>query len=1120
MPLQFIFGNSGSGKTHYLYQHVIEESMKHPQMNYLILVPEQFTMQTQRDLCMMHPCGGIMNIDVLSFGRLAYRIFEETGANSRHVLDDEGKNLILRKIAADYEDELRILRGNLKKQGYISEVKSVISEFTQYGIGFEELDEFMEHLEPTSPLYFKLQDIRRLYEEFEKYLADRYITKEELLDVLSDAVPQSELLKKSVVVLDGFTGFTPIQNRLLGELMKSCKKVMITVVMDEREDPFTFRHPYQLFALSKQMVTGLVKIAGELWIPIEEHLELYGHPLPRFRNNPELDFLEANLFRSSMIQYSYEPVAVSLHTVRNPKAEADFVASQIRKLVREQGYRYRDIAVISSEMNVYASHFETSFDSYQIPVFMDHKKSILLNAFVDYLRCLLGMVSQGFTYDSVFRFLRTGLTEFAQDEVDLLDNYVRALGIRGYKKWQQAWVRKTRDTEGEKLELLNGMRVRFVEKIDALVLILRQHSKTVKDITVAVYEYLVKEQMQERLKEWETRLQDQGELALSKEYSQIYRIVIELFDKFVELLGDEKIALSDYCELLDAGLEEARVGVIPPSLDQVVIGDVQRTRIKNVKALFFVGANDSLLPGKMKQGGLLSEKEREHFQKQNLSLTPGAKEQIYIQQFYLYMNLTKPEEHLYITYSKVSADGQSLRPAYLIPEFRKLYPSLKVIDEEIKGLKEREITPKTGLSILAAGLSDRRCGLDNEWKELYSWYKKDAKEMNIWLNKLLDAGFFNKESSQLSAADARFLYGDEERVSVTRLERFATCAYNHFLTYGLKLKEREEYQFEAMDLGNIAHQAMERFSIHAETLGDSWTEMDEEVRAKLVEQSVEESIVDYGNTVLYSTSRNEYMVSRIKKLIYRSVWALTAQMEKSDFKPAEYELKFGSGKIDRVDICEDADKIFVKVTDYKTGSKSFDITSFYYGLQMQLPVYLNAAVDWQKEKQPAKEIIPAGFFYFRMKDPIVDKEKDETALETRILKELKLDGLVNVDDGVIDHLERDLNGASNFIPVGKNKDGSFRKDSKVLEAEDFLTLLEYTRKKSASLKSSIFSGEVDAAPYVLGKDAGCDYCGYRDICGFDQALEGYESRNFEKYSQEEVVEKMKQELGSSKKEGA
>lgn len=1104
MSLQFIFGNSGAGKSHYLYDYIVQESMAHPDTNYLVLVPEQFTMQTQKDLCMAHPRHGIMNIDVLSFVRLSHRIFEETGRETKRVLDDEGKNLILRKIAGKYEDELKVLRGNLKKQGYISEVKSVISEFTQYGIGFEELDAFLETLEPESYLAYKLGDIRKVYEGFETYLSDRYITKEELLDMLSDAVPDSAILKDSVVALDGFTGFTPVQNRLLGELLKVCRKVIVTVEMDEREDAFTYRHPYQLFAISKQMVTSLVKIAGECQVPVEEPIYLYEKPTMRFRENPMLGFLEEELFRYTGRKYAGEG-AITIHATRTPKEEGEFVAAEIRRLVREHGYRYRDIAVIVSDMNAYADFLEKQCKAYEVPFFMDHKKSILLNAFVEYVRSLLAMAEQNFSYESVFRFLRTGMSGFTREEVDKMENYVLALGLRGYKKWQGAWVRRTAGMEEEDLAELNHLRVCFVEKIDGLVTILKKRNKTVKDVTLAVYEFFRQEQLQEQIQEMEMKFQNEGELALAKEYSQIYRIVIELFDKFVELLGEERISLKEYCELLDAGLEEAKVGVIPPSLDQVVIGDMQRTRLNNLKVLFFVGANDTFLPGKLGQGGLLTERDREKFAGQKLALSPGAKEKTYIQKFYLYMNLTKPSEKLILSFAKTSSDGKALRPAYLIQDLQRMFPEVVIQEEEKKTLAERELNRMRGARELAAGLRDRISGLSDEWKELYTWYMADENR-KAQVKKILDAAFYRNEAEWLTKETARDLYGDLSRASVTRLERFASCAYAHFLSYGLRLSERESYQFESMDLGNIAHQAMERFAHRVEKTQKEWTELSEDVRNLLIEESVEESIVDYGNTVLYSTARNEYMITRIKRLLKRSVWALTKQLEKGDFRPSGFEMKFGSGKIDRVDLCKDEGTVYVKVIDYKTGMRAFDITAFYYGLQLQLPVYMNAAMNVIQKQYPQEDVVPAGIFYYRMQDPFVEKEKNDIVLEEKLLEKLKLDGLINADDAVMQHLERDLMGSSNLYPVSRNKNGSLGAYSKVLNPEVFQSLLEYTKEKETELKEGIASGETEAAPYVLGNNSGCDYCTYRDICGFDTEVEGYRYRSLEKHSLDEVVE--------------
>ena len=1111
MSLQFIFGNSGSGKSHYLYRYIVEESIRHPDRNYLVLVPEQFTMQTQRDLCAAHPRGGIMNIDVLSFGRLAHRIFEETGGDHIPVLDDEGKNLILRRIAGRYEDELKVLGGNLKKQGYISEVKSVISEFTQYGVDFERLDSFMETVSPDSYLYYKLQDIRKVYEGFEDYLSEKYITKEEMLDVLSSVVPGSVILKDSVVAMDGFTGFTPVQNRLIGELLRVCSKVMLTVTMDSREDPFVYRHPYQLFGLSKQMVTSLMQTAAETGAELDDPVYLYEVPPYRFRDNKAMAFVESEIFRYSGRTFEGEQDSVSLHEARNPSTEARYVAEEIRRLVREEGWRYRDIAVIASDMNVYADALEKACGSLDIPVFMDYKKSILLNSFVEYLRSLLNMAEQNFTYESVFRHLRTGLCGFTSDETDRMENYVVALGIKGYRKWQQAWVRRTPLTDEEELQALNHLRVEFVEKTSSLMAILKQRKKTVRDITLAVYDYLVQEKMQEKLSDMEKQFQDQGELALAKEYSQVYRIAMELFDKFVELLGEEPISLKEYCELLDAGLEEAKVGVIPPSLDQVVIGDVERTRIRDIRALFFVGANDTLLPGNTGSGGLLSQRDREQFQKEKIALSPGPKEKLYTQKFYLYMNLTKPTQRLYLSWAKVSGEGKTLRPAYLIQDIRRLFPDLKTVDEEKRPLEQRELTRKTGIGELAEGLSMRNAGLDSQWKELYTWFARDEKSSPA-VDQMLRAGFRRQNGERLGRETAGQLYSGPEYVSVTRLEQFASCAYAHFLNYGLRLTDREEYGFEAMDLGNIAHQALERFARKAEKEKLNWVSMPEEKREELIRESVEESVIDYGNTVLFSSARNEYMIQRITTLIRRSVWALTRQLEKGDFVPSGYEFRFGSGKIDRIDTCEDEDRVYVKVTDYKTGMKTFDITSFYHGLQMQLPVYLNAALEAEKKKHPGKEVLPAGIFYYRIQDPFVKREDSDQEVERSILKELRLDGLVNGSEDVVSHLEHDLSGSSVLFPIGRNKDGSLSRTSRALPPEAFRTVLEYTRAKEKELKEEMYDGEVQAAPYELGDATGCDYCACRDICGFDQRIEGYRFRKLEKYTLEEAVEKMKEHV--------
>lgn len=1110
MSLQFIFGSSGAGKSHYLQQYIVEKSMENPTGNYFVIVPEQFTMQTQKDLVMAHKRKGIMNIDVLSFGRLAHRIFEEVGGNQRTILDDTGKSLILRKIAGGNEGELKVLRGNLKKYGYIGEVKSVLSEFAQYNIDVETLDKMAETAEEGTYFQWKLKDIAKVYEGFSKYLSDKYITNEELLDVLCNVIGKSEILKDSVIAFDGFTGFTPVQDKVIKELLHVCKKVIVAVTIDEKENPYTFTHPYQLFALSKRMVTGLVSLAKEERAEIDEAVCLPQNPPYRFRENPSMAFLAKHLFRYTTESFSKEQDSISLHCAKMPKDEVSFVMQEIRRLVRVKGYRYRDIAVIAGNISTYADYMGKTAKMYDVPIFMDYKRSVLLNSFVEYIRSLLAMAEKNLTYESVFRFLRTGLTGFSREDIDILENYVIAMGIKGYKKWDEKWIRTYKGLSEDELGKVNVIRSAFVEKIQDVMRVLKKRRKTVKEITLALHSFFVQEKLQEKLVEYEERFQEKNEPALAKEYAQIYRIVIEIFDKFIELLGEEYLPLKEYCDLLDAGFEEAKVGVIPPAIDEVIVGDMERTRLKEVKVLFFVGANDVFIPGNMSGNGFLSEQDRKVFEANKVPLAPNGKEKLYIQKFYLYMNLTKPSDKVYVSYSKVSGEGKSIRPAYFLQDLKRLYPLIHVQEEEEKKFTEIELTKKAGISYIISGLQRRREEITDEWLELYMSYRKD-KDWEGVIDNLIEAGFYKMPEDRLSRKMAEKLYGEKIEGSVTRLERFSACAFAHFLSYGLRLKERKEYRFEAVDLGNIFHRAIEIFSRNLVKSGYTWTTLPEETAEEMIEESVEMSITDYGNTVLYSSARNEYMITRIKRMMKRTVWALAKQLEKGDFVPSGYEVSFGKGKIDRIDIYETDKKVYVKVIDYKTGTKTFSLASLYHGLQLQLAMYMNMAVELERRKQPDKEVVPAGLFYYQMKDPIIDKVEEEK-WEESVLSKLRLDGIVNADEEVINHLDKKFTGSSLAIPVGKNKNGSLSKASKAFSETDFAIISQYVDKEVREIEERMQEGEIDVAPYEMGTSHGCDFCQFKGVCHFDEKIEGCAYRKLRKLSDEEVLRKMTEEL--------
>ncbi len=1110
MSLQFIMGPSGSGKSHYLYEWVTKESLAHPDKKYIVLVPEQFTMQTEKELVMASPKKGMLNVDVLSFNRLAYRVLEEVGENNRMILTEVGKNFVIRKVAGDHEGQLMVLGRNLKKMGYIGEVESILSEFTQYDIRPETLDEILERIKQYPSLYYKLKDIQVIYDAFRTYLQEKYITMEEVMDVFAAVVWRSKFLKDSVIVLDGFTGFTPVQSKLLREFLKVCDKMMVTVTMDQRENPFSYQHPYQLFALSKQMVAKLMQVAEETKTEMEKPIFLYERPIYRFRGNEALAFLESHLFRYSKERFGDCQDAIQIWCARNPREETDFVAQKIRAIVRTKGYRYRDIAVLCGDLNAYTNYIEQIFQEYDLPVFMDHKRSILLNSFVEYIRSLLCMAEQNFTYESVFRYLRSGLSGICQNDIDVLENYVLALGIRGFKTWQEKWIRKTKNMEESELQEVNRIREQLTNSVSDVMTVLKSRNKTVLQVTEALHAFFLKGEMQKRVKEYQIMFEQLGEQELEKEYAQVYRIIIELFDQFVELLGNERISMKEYCELLDAGLEGAKVGIIPPSIDRIVIGDVERSRIKDVKIVFLLGVNDSYIPGMTNQGGLLSEYDRQRITEGGTVLAPNAKEKTYIQQFYLYLALTKPSEQVYLTYSKSGANGEALRQSYLIAELKKMFLHLET-QEVSQHLKDKELTMAGGMDGIIRGLRTLENGVCSEWKEVFTWYKTHP-EWGKRLEQVINAAFFQKEESRLTRETAKALYGENLKCSVTRMEKFSACAYAHFLTYGLRLNERELYQFQAMDLGNLFHSAIERYSKKLEQNGYAWTEVPEHTRDTLADESVDECIVDYSNSIIYSSARNEYVISRLKRMLRRTVWALTKQLKKGDFVPEGYEVLFSGGKIDRVDICEDGDMVYVKVIDYKTGEKGFALSELCYGLQMQLVVYMNAALESAREKHPKKEIIPAGIFYYHMKDPIVEKPADSSAIEDEILRELKPDGVVQSSENVIRHLDREFTETSQVIPVSRVKSGALKKNSKVLSEEEFRILSEFAKVQSKKVEEEILEGVAEIQPYRMDGKTGCKYCPYQAVCGFEEGMGGYVYRELEKLDDGDALTQMRKEV--------
>ena len=1137
MSLRFCFGPSGAGKSHRIYEEIMQRAAEEPGRNFLIIVPDQFTMQTQKDLVMRSDRDGILNIDVLSFGRLSHRILEEVGTKEMPVLDDTGKSLVLQKVAADLKEQLPAMGSLLHKQGYIHEVKSAISEFMQYGISTQDMDKLITSAQKRGALAMKLKDLKTLYRGFQDYIRDHFITTEETLDVLRRSLSKSKILKGSVVVFDGFTGFTPIQNRLIQELMRVCAETIVTVTIGVGEDPYKMDGEQKLFHLSKKTVADLEKLAAEAEVERGEDLFVKGGP-NRFAKAPALHYLEQNLFRYQYEPYAGEQQEIHMFEALSPREEVHQTALYIRHLIREQGMTYRDIAVVIGDLEGYASYVETEFGQLEIPCFLDRTRGIVLNPMIEYIKSALQLYIKDFSYDTVFHFLRSGMADISREEIDELENYVIRTGARGYRTYSRLFTRRTEElqenaegseqAEEKTMERLNRIRQQFMDAVEILHM---GSQEKAGDYVSHLYDFLEQNQVQQKLLNYQQQFEKEGDLSRAREYAQIYRLVMDLLDQVYELLGEEEISRQEFADILEAGFGEITVGTIPQNVDRIVVGDMERTRLKQVKVLFFLGVNDGNIPKNASKGGIISDMDREFLIESGTEMAPSPRQQMYIQRLYLYLNMTKPSEQLYLSYAKVNSEGKGIRPSYLIDTVRKLFPAMSVEYPQNRSRLEQIEGKQEGARYLAEELREYVEGtLPEEERQdfylMYRAYEADAagRDLLTW------AAFRRYRESGLSRIVARALYGQQLENSVSRLETYAACACRHFLQYGLSLQEREEFGFEASDMGTVYHAVLENFAGKLAESNLTWWDFTEDFAAKAVKESVEAYAATYGETVLYSSARNEYAITRMSRILTRTVLTLQKHLKQGSFQPDDYELSFRfaedldsihvdlsedekmhlQGRIDRIDVSEDAEHVYVKVIDYKSGNRKFDLAALYYGLQLQLVVYMNAAMEMESRKHPDKEIVPAALLYYHIDDPTIETpvELTDEQINEQILAKLRMNGVVNSDPEVVERLDRYMQDKSVVIPVEKKKDGSFSARSGVLSREEMQLISSYVDAKIRSIGREILDGKIAANPYEKGNEEACTYCAYKKVCGFDGSIPGYEKRQLEDLDKQALMQRM------------
>lgn len=1138
MGIRFIFGRAGTGKSRFCLDQIKKKIDNNDSSNKLILiVPEQYTFDTEKNFLDIVTEKGFLRGEVLSFKRMAHRVFEECGGRTDIKISDSGRNMLIYKLLRDNGDELQYFNRMTKEQGFSSVVSKIITEFKKYNISTEILGIKEEEIHDDE-LKKKMNDLKIIYHDFNEVLHKRFIDSDDELTLLAKKLADCNIYDGAEIWIDEFTTFTPQQLEVIKILAKRAKTVNITLCSDNlsggKEVDYT-----DIFDAIKNTENSILNIMKEGNISYLEPIDLNKGYSYRFLNGEDIQHLEKHFFTYPFKAYKGKANNVRLYKANNSYEEVETIAKDILVMVRDKGYRYKDIAVVCRNIDQYEKIVTVIFNDYKIPFFLDKKREILNNPLVVLIISSLEILSSNWSYESVFKYLKSGLVNVEEKYIDILENYVLANGIKGYK-WTKDLYDKDDipDDENLVLEIMEEVRtplMRLHKKI--------KENKSVKEIATNLYEFLVELDVFKTLESWLDEFNELGLQDKIKEYMQVPEMVIEILDQLVEVLGDEIIDIKEFTKILISGFEEKEIGVIPMALDQVNIGDISRVKGREVKALYLIGVNDGVLPSVNKDEGIISDRERDLLRNIGIRLASDTKSRAFEEQFIVYTALTIASEYLMITFPMADFEGKSLRPSIIIPRIKKVLPNL-IEESEIYNLRDRKdkfskITsplPTFNELISALRMEFEKEEVDEYWAQAFKWFENNEVFKNK-ANRMFKGLTYTNLVEKVPREKIKKLYQLENKklvFNISRIEKYAQCPFSYYVQYGLKAKDRKVYEFSAPDLGSFMHNVLDDFTNTIRNEKIAWSDLNKEKCTAIVNELVDKKLENDVNSILNSTKKYKYFADRFKRTITKSVMVISEQMRKGRFEVFRNEFQFGGfkdgepikidlpsketvylvGRVDRIDTLDLDGNTYIKVVDYKSGNKKFNLTEVYYGLQIQLLVYLDALIKNSKYILE-KQAMPGAILYFKIDDPIIKSKKQltEEEIKENILKELKMSGLLLKDINVVKAIDSDIESSySLIIPAAVKKDGNFTAASSVVTEEQFDILRKYVNDKMADLCEEMLSGEIKIVPCKNNNTPYCDYCDYSSICQFDTSIENNKYKIVLKKSNEEAWKLIKDEV--------
>lgn len=1086
----------------------------------VVIVPEQFTFETEREIVRTFGAKSCLAIEVLSFSRLVHRVMSEYGGLACHYIDDCGRNVLMRLALNQIGDMLSVYSAQAKTTSFVKAMVEAAAEYTVCGIDADTLSEASKKAEGAL-LRQKLADISLIIRTYRALLEQKFSDPLDDLTRLAKKLDSCPFFDSKTVVFDGFKGFTPQEREVIDRILRRAKDIYITLC----SDGVGGEGSGNLFSPVEKTARQIIASANKNGCPIASPVKL--KDVYRFEFD-SLKYLESAVFRPQAKPYDKPAPQIHIASLGNIYDEAKYIACEITHLVRDTGCRYGEIAVISRGLDLYDGIIDPLFEKYDIPYFYDKRHGAASHPLMVLVESLLEIMLSDFRQEHILKYLKTGLAGFSIEEISAVENYILMWSINGRKKWRCEWKNSPlgfdsagKSREEEELNCLNAIRLRIYNSIEKL-----EKEMSEKGKARALYDFLCENGVRDAVNVAYKSLKEEGETRLASEYGQIWEKLISMLDQISMVAQDKTLSLSDFASLVTLTIENTDIGSIPLTLDAVTIGDAERIRTSGAKFVFVMGLADGIFPRKANSFGIISESERRRLIEIGLELSPPSAEQAAEERFFAYKALTSASQGVYLTYPRGDAAGGALRPSYFLPAVKRLFPKCDCLEDMPLDPIDTIANYKTAFDLLAANFSEKT-PLIFALKAIFA-NKEEYRGKIEALGKAAD-GRRLEFSNPLTA---HALYGSTMHISPSRLETFSQCRFLYFCRYGLRVFPRKRAELDAPEIGTVIHFVLEK--LISQTHGSDLCDIPEDKLEKMTQDLLTEFADVYLGGLDDKPERFKYLFASLSDTVVCLVNHMAEEFAQSGFVPVDFELLIApdgdvkpleielpdggrlivGGKVDRIDLMKIGGKTYIRVVDYKTGIKKFNLSDLLYGLNLQMFIYLFTLCENSKKKY-GDGVVPAGVLYFPAKKPQITASKTDNDEEIKVAadKELRMNGMVLDDPDVILGMEKD--GKGRFIPAQikeetDDTDGTVRYTvagrSSVATLEQFGILRRHIEKTLREMALSLHNGDAAAIPVSGLNYSPCKYCDYKDVCGFET---GHAVRNIFSVDKKDIFNKMK-----------